>query len=78
MLLDAHERLKFMEYCKENAESCRAMASQIEKLMAHGAADQMARRERQKAAAYSIVALELGSRVEEYTVGPEDAGEMNI
>jgi hypothetical protein len=72
VLLDPHERLRFMDYCCRQAESCRLIAEQFEKV---GGFDAIARRERSKAAAYALVAMDLGSAVEEYTVGKEDVGD---
>jgi hypothetical protein len=62
MLLDSRQRLIFMEWCKTQAENCQAIADQIDKSMVHGMADQLSKRERQKAAAFSIVAMQLSKR----------------
>ena len=75
MILELRERLRFIEYCKTQAESSKAIARQLEK-MPGPAGEEMVKREKMKAAGYSIVAMELSSISEEYTVGPEDAGEM--
>ena len=76
MLLDPRQRLIFMEWCKTQADSCRAIADQIDKSMAHGMADQLSKRERQKAAAFSIVAMELAAIREEFSVRAEDIGDV--
>lgn len=76
MILDTRERLKFMEYCKSQADSCKAIAEQLEKNCAHVLGDQVGKRERSKAAAYCIVAMELAAVEEEYTVGREDIGDV--
>jgi hypothetical protein len=76
MLLDPRQRLIFMEYCKTQADSCRAIADQIEKSMVHGIADHVSKRERQKAAAFSIVAMELATIREEFSVKAEDVGDV--
>ncbi len=76
MLLDQIQRLIFMEWCKTQADSCRAIADQIDKSMAHGMADQLSKRERQKAAAFSIVAMELSAIREEFSVKSEDVGDV--
>ena len=76
MLLDPRQRLIFMEWCKTQADSCRAIADQIDKSMAHGMADQLSKRERQKAAAFTIVAMELAAIREEFSVKSEDVGDV--
>jgi len=76
VLLDPRQRLIFMEWCKTQADSCRAIADQIDKSMAHGMADQLSKRERQKAAAFSIVAMELAAIREECSVKAEDVGDV--
>jgi len=76
MLLDPRQRLIFMEWCKTQAGSCQAIADQIDKSMAHGMADQLSKRERQKAAAFSIVATELAAIREEFSVKSEDIGDV--
>jgi len=76
MLLDSRQRLIFMEWCKTQAESCRAIADQIDKSMVDGIAGQLSKRERQKAAAFSIVAMELAAVREEFLVKAEDAGDV--
>lgn len=75
-LLDPRQRLIFMEWCKSQAETCRAMADQIEKLMANAMSDQLSKRERQKAAAFTIVAMELAAHREEFSVKSEDVGDL--
>lgn len=66
MLLKADERRKFAEYCRQQADTCRKMAEQLLKLP-HGPTEAMAKRERIKAAAFEVIAMDLES-VEEYTV----------
>ena len=75
-LLDPRQRLVFMEWCKSQAETCRAMADQIEKLMANAMSDHLSKRERQKAAAFTIVAMELAAHREEFSVKSEDVGDL--
>ena len=75
-LLTTTERLRFVEYCKSQAESCRLMAEQMGKLGAHPAAEELMKREKAKAAAYSIVAIDLSSMTEEHALGPEDVGAL--
>jgi len=76
VILDIRERLRFMEYCKQQAESAREIADQMEKMMSHAISDTLAKRERQKAAAYSIVAMDLASIREDVSVSGEDVGEV--
>jgi hypothetical protein len=64
--------LIFGEWCKVQAESSRLLAEQLEKL----ALTPMVQREKQKAAAFSIVAMELAAAREEYSVKSEDIGEV--
>ncbi len=66
----------FMEWCKSQADSCRAIADQIDKSMTHGMADQLSKRERQKA--FSIVAMELAAIREEFSVKAEDIGDVVV
>ena len=73
MLLDSRQRLIFIEWCKSQADGGRGIADQIEKLMAHSTADVIAKRERQKAVAFSIVAMELAEFREEFSVKASDA-----
>lgn len=82
MLLDSRQRLIFIEWCKSQADGGRGIADQIEKLMAHSTADVIAKRERQKAVAFSIVAMELAASIvamelaefrEEFSVKASDA-----
>lgn len=75
MLLEPRQRLLFMEWCKRQADSSNAIAEQIEKLPTPATAA-IAKRERQKAAAFAIVALELASVTEEFTVSAEDVGDL--
>lgn len=74
--LDSRQRLIFMEWCKSQAETCRAMADQMEKLMVNALSDQLSKRERQKAAAFTIVAMELAAHREEFSVKSEDVGDL--
>ena len=74
MLLDPRERLVFMQWCRQQAESCKGVAAQMEKLP--GAIDEMVKRERAKAVAFHIVALELASVREEFSVRSEDIGDV--
>ena len=76
MILDDHERLRFIRYCKSEAESSKAMALQMEKLSGHGVGiAELTKRERSKAAAYTIVAMDLSSMSTVETVGPGDVGQ---
>lgn len=77
MLLNPKERLMFMTWCRQQANDSKAIADQIDKSMAHGMAGQLSKRERQKAAAFMIVAMELASVREEFSVKSEDIGEVN-
>ena len=77
MILNAHERLKFMEYCKRQSESAKAIAEQMAKGMPTAIAETMSKRERAKAAAYGFVAMDLASVCEEFVVGGEDIGEQS-
>jgi hypothetical protein len=74
MLLDPRQRLIFMEFCKSQAASSEALATQMENMV--GVLPQMVRREKQKAAAFSIVALELAAVREEFSVKAEDVGDV--
>lgn len=65
MLLTSAERQKFAEFCKTQAESSNAIITQMEKLP--GVIPDMIKREKSKAAAFSIVAEDLISR-EEFTI----------
>lgn len=76
MLLDPRQRLIFIEYCKTQAASCRTIADQIDKSMVHGMADKLSKRERQKAVAFSVVAMELAATRDEFSVGAEDVGDV--
>ena len=60
MLLDEKDREKFAAYCERNAESAKAMLAQFEK-MPGLAMEEMAKREKQKIAAFLIVAADLRS-----------------
>lgn len=75
MLLDPRQRLIFMEFCKAQADSSRAIVEQMEKL---GVVipQIIVQREKQKAAAFSVVALELAAVREEFSVKAEDVGDV--
>lgn len=75
MLLEARDRLRFLEYCTQQSCSCRSMAEQMEKIP--GMIPQAIQREKQKAAAFAIVAMELAS-VEEFSVSGEDVGNVSV
>jgi hypothetical protein len=68
MLLTDEERRKFAAYLKQNAESGRLIIEQFEKV--GGVASMLVAREKQKCAAYLIVARELDA-TESFTVGEE-------
>ena len=59
-LLDEKEKEKFAIYCEQNAESSKAIIAQFEK-MPGPAMEEIAKREKQKVAAFLIVAAELRS-----------------
>ena len=63
-LLEPAERQRFVRYCRENSDSCDAMAKQLES-MPH--MDAVARHNRTRAMAYAIVANDLDS-VEDVSV----------
>lgn len=73
MILTTQERLRFAEYAKAEAESCEQFAKQMENIP-HVAV--LAKREKSKYAAWTIVALELSARTEEFSVGSEDIGDV--
>lgn len=62
-LLEPEERRRFVQYCRENAESNDIIAKQLESMNLGG----FARDKRSKAAAYMIVANDLDS-VEDMSV----------
>lgn len=57
MFLTKDERNRFASYCEVEAKSDNDMAVQLEKMM--GAEDLIAKRMKQRAVVYSIVAIEL-------------------
>jgi hypothetical protein len=59
MVLDDRERNQFVAYCRQQAASCKAMAEQLSKMP--GMPAQMLMREKQRSAAYHIVAEDLNS-----------------
>ncbi len=65
MLLEPHERRRFCEYCRTEASSCEAIATQLEIL--GGGMEPVARLNRNKALAYAIVAKDLEA-VEDMTI----------
>lgn len=65
-LLEPEERQRFAGYCRENAESCDAMARQMD-AMPH--IEAVARLNRMKAMAYTIVANDLESVEDECIFG---------
>ena len=60
LLLDEKDKDKFAMYCEQNAESCKGMITQFEK-MPGPTMEEMVRREKQKMAAFLIVAADLRS-----------------
>ncbi len=60
MILDERERLQFIAYCEQTAETCEQMATQLDDV-GGDATNEMARRERAKAFAYSVVAKDLAA-----------------
>ena len=54
-ILTDEERKRFAAYCYQEAQTCRAMAEQIESL-GH---KQLAQREKQKAGAFALVSAEV-------------------
>jgi len=60
VILDDHEREKFIAYCRRNAESSKAMLKQFE-LLPMGQISELVERQRLKAVAYEIVANDLAS-----------------
>jgi len=66
-LLDAKERLRFSVYCRQQAESCKEIAKQMDK-MVQPIGGVLAKREQAKAHAYTIVAMDLES-IEDMTIG---------
>jgi hypothetical protein len=75
MVLTDRERLTFLNYCRRQADSGKAMAEQMAKLPGSGMSE-LANREKMKAAAYAIVAQDLAAMTTIETVGPEDVGEL--
>lgn len=65
MLLEPHERKRFLEYCRQQAASCEAIATQMKIL--GGGFEPITRLHRNKALAYSIVASDLDG-VEDATI----------
>ncbi len=59
MILDNEERIRFATYCQEQADSLARITEQIDKLGGGPAMETLKRRNQQKAAAYSIVAMDL-------------------
>lgn len=74
MLLNDKQRLEFAAFCRQNAETSRIMAENMEKVP--GVGDQLAQRERAKAAAYTIVALDLTNVGDTGSISASDVGSV--
>lgn len=57
--MEPSERQRFLQYCKQQVSSAKAIISQLESMP--GMIPQVIQREKQKAAAYAIVAMDLES-----------------
>lgn len=75
MILNDRERLIFITYCKQMAESSLAIADQLKgsPIAAH---KMLAEMELNKSRAYQIVANDLG-RIESFTVSKGESGEID-
>lgn len=67
-LLTDEERRRFATYCRQFAESCDIMAKNFEANMQNEVGKMLAKRERARAAAYTIVADDL-ENTESFSVG---------
>ena len=56
--LSREERIRFFEYCTRESEQYKAMAEQMKKLSGN-VSEILAKREKQKAVAYAIVAQDI-------------------
>ncbi len=63
MKMDQSERQRFLQYCKQQVSSAKAIIGQLESMP--GMIPQVIQREKQKAAAYTIVAMDLESCTDE-------------
>ena len=61
MILDEAERRRFEAYCKVQADSAREMSNQFGRIIGGAIGEELAKREKQRAAAYAIVGLDLRS-----------------
>ena len=60
MILENDERVRFAAYCQSVADNCDAMANQFENMRPRSPVwESLQKRQRTKAAAYSIVAIDL-------------------
>jgi len=59
MILENDERIRFATYCQVQADSLARITEQIDKMGGGPAMEVLKKRQRQKAAAYSIVAMDL-------------------
>ena len=66
LLLNREERLRFIQYCKQQTETSEAIIEQMEKL-GGVAIEQIIKKEKQTALAYSIVVQNLES-YEEFSI----------
>ena len=71
MFLNPKERLLFASWCKQQSNSCKEVADQIDKLNMGPIDGVLSKRERQKSTAFAIVAMELLAEREEVEIKPE-------
>lgn len=65
--LDPRQRLIFREWCISQADTCQKIADQIDSSLP-GVGSILSKRERQKAAAFSIVAEDLAEEREQVSI----------
>ena len=70
MLLEPEEMRRFALYCRRQSESARAIAEQMEKLQ-FNAQFNLSAKEKQKAAAYAIVAIDLETERDRVTLNTD-------
>jgi hypothetical protein len=59
MILESDERIRFAAYCQSVADNCNAIANQFENMPRTPVWETLQKRQRTKAVAYSIVAIDL-------------------
>lgn len=74
MFLTIEERLKFMEYCEQQAKDCDAISGQIHKVVPHPMAEQLVNQHKLRAKAYTLVAADLAATTENVSVKSIDVG----